>query len=311
MTVESYPQQILIREVGPREGFQILPKVYPLQQRLQLINALVAASLTQIEVASFVRGDRVPQMADAELLVASLPQAPGVEFTALYLNAKGFERAEQTGRLLNRGWLYTSPSNTFLHANNNLTVDQSVANIPEWIRLFRAHGKGAYGLMISNAFGCAYEGKIAISTVVSLAERCIAACEASGERPKELCLADTVGMANPRHVKDCVAAIRALNIPISLHLHDTVGLGLANVYAGLVEGVKIFETSIGGIGGCPFTPGAAGNVATEDVTHLCHELGVRTNLNLDLLCEAARQAEFIIGMQLPGRVYRARSAKKP
>ncbi len=308
MPNSSLPQQVTIREVGPREGFQILPKAYPVEQKLKLIEALARASVGQIETTSFVRPDRVPQMADAEELVARLPASPGVEFTALYLNQKGFERAEQSGKLRNRGWLYTSPSSSFLKANSNTTIDESVAAVREWAALFRKHGKGVSGLMVSNAFGCAFEGKVTASAVASLVERFAAACEAAGERIGEVCLADTVGMGSPKSVRECVAAVRALGFTVSLHLHDTMGLGLANVYAGLLEGVSVFETSVGGMGGCPFTPGAAGNVATEDVVYLCHEMGIKTNINLDRLCEAAQLAEFILGTPLPGRVYRARSS---
>lgn len=307
MPSHSLPQQLTIREVGPREGFQILKKSFPVEQKLKLIEALVKASVPQIEVTSFVRPDLIPQMADAEELVARLPTAPEVEFSALYLNPKGFERAEQSGKLRNRGWLYTSPSNTFLRANNNTTVDKSVAAVPDWAAMFRRYGKRVSGLMVSNAFGCSYEGKISAAAVASLVERFAAACEAAGERISEVCLADTVGMGNPKSVRECIAAVKPLGFTVSLHLHDTMGLGLANAYAGLLEGVSIFETSVGGVGGCPFTPGAAGNVATEDVVYLCHEMGIKTNINLERLCEAAQLAEFIIGTELPGRVYRARS----
>ena len=306
MQNESLPKQVLIREVGPREGFQILPTVYPVEQKLRLIDALCKASLTQIEVTSFVRPDRVPQMADAEALVAQLPAHKGTEYSALYLNPHGFERAEKTGKLSNKGWLYSSPSATFLKANNNVSIDESVASVAEWCGLFRRHSKRLHGLMVSNAFGCSYEGPVSSSAVVSLVERFAAACEAAGERLVEVCLADTVGMANPKSVRERLVALRPLGITVSLHLHDTVGLGLANVYAGLLEGVSIFETSVGGLGGCPFTPGAAGNVATEDVVYLCEQMGIQTNVDLRLICEAAKLAEIIIGTPLPGRVYRSK-----
>lgn len=304
------PREVLIREVGPREGFQILPRVVPVADRLRLIEALVGAGIRHIEVASFVRGDKVPQMADAEQLVSLLPPTVGAEFTALYLNPKGFERAEKSGRLKNSGWLYTSPSSSFLKANSNLTVDGSVAQVPEWARIFRAHGKRIDGLMVSTAFGCAYEGSISAAAVVSLVKRFSAACESAGEKLSEICLADTVGMGSPKSVRECILALRPLGITVSLHLHDTMGLGLVNAYAGLLEGVSIFETSVGGMGGCPFTPGAAGNVATEDLVHLLHELGIKTNIDLDRLCKAAELAQLVTGTELPGRVYRARSALK-
>ncbi len=306
MKSESLPKQVLIREVGPREGFQILPAIYSTEQKLRLIDALTKASLSQIEVASFVRPDRVPQMADAEELVARLPAVKGAEYSALYLNQLGFERAEKTGKLNNKGWLYTSPSATFLKANSNTSIDESVAAVSQWCGLFRRHGKRLHGLLVSNAFGCAFEGRVSSSAVVSLVERFAAACEAAGERIAEVCLADTVGMGNPKSVRECLIALRPLGFTLSLHLHDTVGLGLANAYAGLLEGVSIFETSVGGLGGCPFTPGAAGNVATEDLVYLCQQMGIETNVDLRLICEAAKLAEFIIGTPLPGRVYRSK-----
>lgn len=310
MSNQTLPHAVHIREVGPREGFQILPRVVPVAQRLQLIEALVQAGVTNIEVASFVRGDKVPQMAEAAQIVAGLPHQPGIEWTALYLNSKGFERAEQTGRLSNKGWLYTSPSNSFLQANNNVSVDGSVAKISEWVNTFRAHGKSVHGLMVSTAFGCAMEGRVSAAAVVSLVKRCAAACESVGERLHEVCLADTVGLGNPQTIRECISALRPLGFTMSLHLHDTWGLGLTNAYAGLLEGISIFETSVGGMGGCPFTPGAAGNIATEDLVYLCHALGIKTNIDLDRLCHAAQLAESITGTPLPGRVYRAQASKK-
>ena len=310
MTNSELPRTVCIREVGPREGFQILAKVTPIEQRLKLIEALAHAAVRQIEVAAFVRVDKVPQMADAEALVAALPQSSSVEYSALYLNTKGFERAERTGRLCNKGWLYSSPSNTFLQVNNNTTIEQSIASVPEWIRAFKAHGKRVHGLMISTAFGCELEGPVAPSAVQALAHRFVAACAAHGEQLAELSLADTVGRGTPNSIRECIALLRPLGIPISLHLHDTWGLGLSNVYAALLEGVSIFESSIGGMGGCPFTPGAAGNVATEDIVYLCRSLGIETGIDFERLCDAAELAELIVGAPLPGRVYRARSAER-
>ena len=310
MTNSELPHTVCIREVGPREGVQILAKVTPIEQRLKLIEALAHADVRQIEVAAFVRVDKVPQMADAEALVAALPQSSSVEYSALYLNTKGFERAERTGRLCNKGWLYSSPSNTFLQANNNTTIEQSIASVPEWIRAFKAHGKRVHGLMISTAFGCELEGPVAPSAVQALAHRFVAACAAHGEQLAELSLADTVGRGTPNSIRECIALLRPLGIPISLHLHDTWGLGLSNVYAALLEGVSIFESSIAGMGGCPFTPGAAGNVATEDIVYLCHSLGIETGIDFERLCDAAELAELVVGAPLPGRVYRARSAER-
>jgi hydroxymethylglutaryl-CoA lyase len=162
--------------------------------------------------------------------------------------------------------------------------------------------------MVSTAFGCAYEGQIAPQSVVELVSRYTDVLARDGESLSEVCLADTVGMANPLSLERTISAIRGLGIPVSLHLHDTRGLGLTNSYVALQLGVTTFETSIGGIGGCPFTPGAAGNVATEDLVNLCESLGIETGLNMAGLCAAAKLAERIMGLPLPGRVYKTVSA---
>jgi hydroxymethylglutaryl-CoA lyase len=162
--------------------------------------------------------------------------------------------------------------------------------------------------MVSTAFGCAYEGEIAPQSVVDLVSQYLDILGREGEKPSEICLADTVGMANPLSLERCISAIRGLGIPVSLHLHDTRGLGLTNSYVALQLGVTTFETSIAGVGGCPFTPGAAGNVATEDLVYLCETLGIETGLDLAGLCAAAKLAERIMGIPLPGRVYKTVSA---
>lgn len=302
-----FPQRVVIREVGPREGFQAFSKVLPADKKIDLIYSLVQAGLREIEVTSFVRSDKVPQLADAADVVGRLPSVPNVKFTALYLNRKGFERAEENGRLSNLGWLYTSPSQSFLRANSNTSIDEALRDVAGWCSLFRAHKKKVYGLMVSTAFGCAYEGQVAPQAVVELVSRYIDTLARDGEALSEVCLADTTGMANPLSLERTISAIRGLGIPVSLHLHDTRGLGLTNSYVALQLGVTTFETSIGGIGGCPFTPGAAGNVATEDLVYLCESLGIETGLDLAGLCAAAKLAERIMGLPLPGRVYKTTS----
>lgn len=304
------PVRIFIREVGPREGFQILPSVVATSRKRELIVALVEAGVQHVEVTSFVRPDRVPQMADAESLVSSLPEWPGVTLTGLYLNIPGFKRAHATGRLSLEGWLYSSPSESFLRRNSNTSLAASLTSVAEWIAAFRDAGKRVHGLMLSTAFGCEIEGSIAVSSVVGLVERFMAECSKNGEQLKEVCLADTVGRGNPGAIREAVRAVKALGVAPSLHLHDTWGLGLTNAYAGLLEGVEIFETSVGGMGGCPFTPGAAGNVATEDLVHLCESLGIQSGIGSDRCCAAAVLAEEIVGSVLPGRTYQAWKARQ-
>jgi hydroxymethylglutaryl-CoA lyase len=298
------PSKVEIREVGPREGFQSFHAVVPTQQKLALIAALAQTGISEIEVTSFVRPDRVPQLADAESLVVALPKNSNVRFTGLYLNRAGFARSEATGVLKNRGWMYTSPSQSFLKANSNTSIAEALKGVAEWCALFKAHGKSVYGLMVSNAFGCAYEGAIAPHAVSDLVSQYCSELSRHGEKLAEICLADTVGMGTPSSVEAVLRALQPLGIPLSLHLHDTRGLGLVNAYVGLQHGLSIFESSIGGVGGCPFTPGAAGNIATEDLVYLCHSLGIHTGIDLELTCKAARVAESIWGAPLPGRVYK-------
>jgi hydroxymethylglutaryl-CoA lyase len=158
--------------------------------------------------------------------------------------------------------------------------------------------------MVSNAFGCNYEGEISAEKVVKVVSRYLEALHKHGESLTEICLADTVGRATPDSLERCVTAVQKLGVPISLHLHDTRGLGILNVYLGLKMGISIFESSVGGVGGCPFTPGASGNVATEDVAYLCASLGIETGIDIGRVCQAARLLESIVGCPLPGKVYK-------
>jgi hydroxymethylglutaryl-CoA lyase len=304
MTTNQFPRKIKIREVGPREGFQSLSQIVSTDNKCELISALVSASVKEIEVTSFVRPDKVPQLSDAEELAKRLPPNQGGRYTALYLNQRGFERAEATGAFQNDGWFYTSPSATFLQHNNNARIEDLLSELPGWVSLFRSRQKSSMCLMVSNAFGCAYEGEIAPKAVLGIVERYVSVLASLGASLNEVCLADTVGMAHPKSLERCISSVRSLGIPVSLHLHDTRGLGITNSYVALQLGITTFETSIGGIGGCPFTPGAAGNVATEDMVYLCNTLGIETGLVWQEVAKAARVAERIIGKPLPGRVYK-------
>lgn len=300
------PRSVLIREVGPREGFQTLKNIFATEKKLQLIHLLAATGVSEMEVTSMVRPDRLPQMADAEEIIKGLPAASAVNFTALYLNQKGFERAEKIGGIHNKGWLYTATSETFLKKNANTSHQEILASIPAWLKLFHSYGKSLHGVMISTSFGCGYEGKAAAARLGEVVSSLMQALKTQGVVPKELSLADTVGFGNPPLVKRAVGDLKSRypEVEISLHLHDTYGTGVANAYAGLEEGVAILEGSVGGMGGCPFTPGAAGNVATEELVYLCAELGISTNIDLTKYCDAARYAEEMIGERLPGRLHR-------
>jgi len=307
----SLPEKITIREVGPREGFQTHKAVVSTENKLRLIEALVKTGVSTVEVTSFVRPDRVPQMADARTVCSKLKKSAGTKFTALYLNKKGFTEAENFSQLSNQGWVYTAGSESFLLRNNNLSIAQSVENMPGWLELFSQHKKQLHGLMISAAFGCNEEGAVGADQIVTLVSKFtnkISETEShSDQKLLEVCLADTVGWATPEDVKATVAKLKARfpEIIVSLHLHDTRGAGLANAYAGLQEGVSCFDSSVGGIGGCPFAKGAAGNIASEDLIFMCQRMGISTDINLDCYIDAARIAGEILGQPLPGKLYKA------
>lgn len=299
-------EHILIRELGPREGFQTLAKVYSTDIKLQLIEALAKTGVREIEVASFVRPDKVPQMADAEELVRQLPIVPGVKYLGLYLNHDGFRRAEATGKLSNSAWIYSAASATFLKKNNNRTFDDVLVELPSWLGVFRDSAREPHGIMISTAFGCNYEGEVAPKIVIEQLRRLVKKADEQGSRFSEVSLADTMGWATPTKVKNLVQLVgkEFPQMTISLHLHDTRGTGIANVYAGLEAGIRIFESSVAGVGGCPFAKGAAGNVCTEDLVYLCHSEGFETGINLDHYVDAAKLAEKLLNMNLPGRYFK-------
>jgi len=306
----QFPKRVYLRELGAREGFQTLAEVVGTARKVELIEALAQTGVPEIEVTSFVRPDRVPQMADAEQVVVAVkelaPKYPATKFTALYLNSKGFERAQSSPGLRNDAWIYTAASAEFLKRNNNQTHQQVLDQIPVWIDTFKRAGMPMHGVMISTVFGCNFQGRIENDIVLEHLDKIIDRLGASA-RPREISLADTMGWGSPERVQQLVHAVRAAfsDVRVSLHLHDTRGAGMANVYAGLLAGVDLFDCSVGGLGGCPFAKNAAGNVATEDVAYLCGELGIETGVSLDLYRQAAQLAEKIIGASLPGRYYRS------
>lgn len=313
------PSRVFIREVGPREGLQILadPHLLSTAQKIELVHRLAAAGASEIEVTSMVRPDRVPAMADADEVVRGIKRPPIVEgervrFTALYLNHKGFERAEKLGNLDNQGWLYSATSDTFLSKNANTTRAKIIDEVPRWLELFAEAGKTLHGVMISTAFGCGYEGFEAAERLGETLNNLLEALKKFNAAPVEVSFADTVGLAEPEGVRRAARWFRQKypSLRLSLHLHDTRGLGLANAYAGLLEGVDCFDASIGGIGGCPFTPGAAGNIATEDLVYLCDRLGISTGISHAEYCAAARWLNTILvgseparGKPLPGKSF--------
>lgn len=293
--------KVMIREVGCREGFQNLDRVVPTECKVKLIELLSECGLESIETTAFVRADRVPQMADAEEVVRRLAKRPGVTYTALYLNPRGFERAEEVGGLSNEGWIPAAVSEPFLRRNNNLTFEQFFDGLPAWQDAFRSRGKGVHGIMVSAAFGSNEEGSIGAEPAVDLIRKVE---ERLGAPLKEVCLADTMGWGTPDKVRRAVAGVRQVSpAEVSLHLHDTRGMGIANAAAGLEEGVRIFDSSVGGVGGCPFVKGAAGNVATEDLLFLCEAMGYSTGIDEARLYAAVEYLETVLGFPPPSRCY--------
>lgn len=299
------PSKIHIKEEGPREGFQIESADIPTADKIALINALSRTGLKHIQIVSFVNPKRVPGMADAAEVVAGITQAPGVQYTGLWLNQQGFLRALDTGRLHMDGKLTLYASKAFLMRNQNRTPKQQLAAQPDLIRLYQANKVPVSTGFVTAAFGCNFEGDVEASYVVQLVGEMLRIAADQGEQLKTIGLGDTMAWATPERVKRVVGAVREAHpdVAISLHLHDTRGMGLANAYAGLEMGVAHFDAAVAGLGGCPFAKhaGAAGNVCTEDLVLMCEEMGIETGIDLDALIECATMAEAIVKHPLPGK----------
>ena len=306
--MSDFPKFVEFREEGPREGFQIEKNFVPTARKIEFINALSKTGLKTIQIVSFVNPKLVPNMADAEQVVAGIDLQPGVEYTGLWLNQKGFERAQATGRLAMKGNLNLCASETFLKRNQNRTSEQQIAELHGTIERYKSHGMAIEMGGISAAFGCNFEGPISQERILDDFRFILALCEEEQIPVPILVVADTMGWGNPEAVKRMIGALRELapDARIGMHIHDTRGLGIANLHAALSMGVDMFESSVAGLGGCPFAghghARAAGNVCTEDAVFLCHELGIETGIDLDKLIAAALKAEEIIEAPLMGRV---------
>ena len=294
--VSSLPQTAEIVEVGLRDGFQTLQKPVPLELKLELIHILIDAGVKHIQVTSFVHPKRVPQMADAEELCAALPNAPGVEYSGLVLNLKGVERALAAGlKALDMG---VAATESLSRRNANTSVAEGMAQMGDMARTAKTAGVRVRA-GIQTAFGCAYEGEVPQERIVDLVTQTL------DMDVDELALSDSTGMANPLQVERMLTALRPLtgDVEIVLHLHDTRGLGLANVYAALRHGVTKFDTAFGGLGGCPFIVGAKGNIATEDTLNLMAELGVATGVDIGKLAGLSRRLETFLDTPLPAKLH--------
>lgn len=294
----SLPSDVTMREVGARDGIQSLGIAIPTEVKIELIERIVAAGVRRIEATSFVHPKYVPQMADAEQVMQALRRVPGVSYEALVPNVRGAERAIATG--VDRIELVVTASETFNQKNVRMSIAESFAQFADIMRL-ALDAKVPVNFGIGNVFGCPYEGDVPESRIFDLMRQSL------DLGASEISLADTTGMGNPIQVERLATeALRiAGDVPIRLHFHNTRGMGLANVVAGLRAGVTTFDGSIGGLGGCPFAPRATGNVCSEDTVHMLHELGIRTGIDLPALIECARFAAQALDMELPGQVMKA------
>jgi hydroxymethylglutaryl-CoA lyase len=290
--------QIEIVEVGPRDGLQSEPDVLATSIKLELIERLIAAGVRRVEVASFVNPKRVPQMADAEAVLAGLPRRADVQYVGLVLNRKGFDRAQAAG--CTEIGMVTAATDSFAQRNQGASTEDTVRAWEEIAPLARAAGIRAQ-ITISVAFGCPFEGEVPMDRVVALAARL------SQAAPVELAIADTIGVAVPTQVTELVGRIRQAvpGLPLRCHFHNTRNTAVANAYAAVSAGVKTLDSSVGGIGGCPFAPNATGNVATEDLVYMLSRAGFDTGIDLNKLIGVGHWLQEQRGRPLPSMVSRA------
>jgi (R)-citramalyl-CoA lyase len=278
--------RVTICDVGPRDGLQNEPETLPPATRAEFVNRVAAAGLPRIEAASFVRPDAVPQMAGAEEVVGAIQRRAGTEYSGLALNDKGYERLAASG--LDRVNFTLAATDSFSRRNANQSIQEAQAGAERVLE----RSKLPVTLTISVAFGCPFEGRVDPGVVTEIAARF---------SPAEIVLADTIGVATPRQVRELVERTGAPGI----HLHNTRNTGYANAVAALEAGATLFDASCGGLGGCPYAPRATGNVATEDLVYLLEGDGVETGVDLDALIATSVWLEGVLGRQLEGQVYRA------
>jgi hydroxymethylglutaryl-CoA lyase len=295
--VTDLPRRISIREVGPRDGLQNEEPVSTVA-KIELINSLSGTGVQRIEAVSFVRPEAIPQMADASEVWQGITRSPSVRYSALVPNLRGAELALSAG--VSELEAVVSASDTHNRKNVNRSTEESLDAIAGIID--RAHGRGAgCQVIVSTAWGCPYEGDVPVERVVRVAGRAVA------DGADSISFGDTTGMATPGRVRALVGEFRSAypDTPLNLHFHNTRGTGLANVLTALELGVADFDASVGGLGGCPYAPGATGNIATEELIYMAEDMGIATGIDLEAMIEAAAGAERVIGRQLPSQVLRA------
>lgn len=292
------PHSIELVEVGPRDGLQSEPEVVSTQIKLELIQRLVDAGLRRIEVASFVHPKLVPQMADAEAVMAGLPRKPGVQYVGLVLNRKGFDRALAAG--CTEIGMVTAATDSFAQRNQGASVEDTILAWEEIALLARAAGIRAQ-VTVSVAFGCPFEGEVPTSRVVEIVRRL------AMSNPLEIALADTIGVAVPDQVTRLLREVSAAvpHIPLRCHFHNTRNTAVANAHAAVSAGIRTLDASVGGVGGCPFAPNATGNVATEDLLYMLSRSGYDTGVDLERLIQTARWLETQRSKPVPSMLSKA------
>jgi hydroxymethylglutaryl-CoA lyase len=278
---------------------------------VELIDALSRTGIKSIKIASFVHPKLVPGMADSEDVVAGITPQPGVKYYGMWFNERGLERAISTKRLTLKAGITLCASQAYLKRNKNRTLEEDIAMHHKLIDQYKKHGIEINEVAVSSAFGCNFQGEIELSYVLELLQRTLDIAAEHDLKIKQLALYDTMAWATPYQIKKAVAAVqdRYPDYDFSLHLHNTRGMGIANAFAALEMGITKFDSSVGGLGGCPFAGhnGAAGNVCTEDLVFMCEEMGIQTGIDLEAMIECARLAEDVVGHPLPGAVMKGRS----
>ena len=288
---------VSVREVGPRDGFQNEPEVIPTDAKVRLVEKLARTGLRRLEVTSFVRADVIPQLADGPEVLQRADIPDDVSVSVLIPNERGLENALPLRDHFQEVNLFLSASETHNRKNVNRSVEESLSGLERVIERARAEGLRCEGV-ISVSFGCPYEGHVPPERVFGIAERLVAAgCE-------EIAFGDTTGMANPRQVREFFGGVD-LGVELTAHFHNTRGQGLANAHAALRAGVRSFESSFGELGGCPVPKGATGNIASEDLVSMLHEMGYETGIDLAKLVECAREAQRVLGRPLGSHVLTA------
>ena len=297
-------QSVEIVEVGPRDGLQSEPGVMPTATKVEFIHRLVRAGLRRIEVTSFVHPKKVPQMADAEQVLAALERHPDVWYVGLVLNRKGFDRAAAAG--CNEIGMAVVASDTFNRRNQGVGTEESIA---AWLDIAKAaHAAGVRPqVTVSAAFGCPFEGEVPVDRVIEIAKRV-----AEGN-PHEIAFADTIGVGVPSQVSEILGRAREAlpGVRLRCHFHNTRNTGLANAYAAVREGVSALDASAGGIGGCPFAPAATGNIPTEDLVYMLHRSGITTGIDLDRLIDTGTWLQEALGRPVPGMLVKAGTFPRP